>query len=155
MKKILVFGNSGSGKTTLASRLADEHGISRLDLDSVSWISPGTRKSFVDSVREINDFIKQNEGWVIEGCYGSLIEVVAKYCTEMHFLNPGIEICLKNNLQRPWESHKYESKAAQDKNLEMLQNWVREYANREDEYSLKIHQTIFSSFTGHKEEYKS
>lgn len=155
MKKILIFGNSGSGKTTLASRLANEHNIPHLDLDSVSWASPGIRKSFDDSASEIQLFMQQNDSWVIEGCYGSLIEEVASYCTEMHFLNPGIETCLKNNLQRPWESHKYESKAAQDKNLKMLQNWVKEYASREDEYSLKSHQAIFTSFTGHKEEHKS
>lgn len=155
MKKILIFGNSGSGKTTLANRLANEHTIPHLDLDSVSWESPGIRKSFEDSVKEIKDFIEQNAQWVIEGCYGSLIEEVASHCTKMHFLNPGVDVCLKNNLQRPWEPHKYESRNAQDKNLEMLQNWVRGYEHREDEYSLQFHQAIFARFTGHKEEHKS
>lgn len=154
MKKILIFGNSGSGKTTLAARLANEHNIPHLDLDSVSWASSGVRKTFADSVSAINSFIQQNESWVIEGCYGSLLEEVAQHCTEMHFLNPGIEACMKNNLQRPWESHKYESKAAQDKNLEMLQNWVKEYENRQDEYSLQHHRTIFAGFNGNKQEHQ-
>ena len=139
----------------MASRLAQEHAMPHLDLDSVSWATPGVRKSFADSVSEIKSFIEKHESWVIEGCYGSLLAEVAAYCTEMHFLNPGIDACLRNNRQRPWEPHKYESKAAQDKNLEMLQAWVSEYEKREDEYSLQQHRFIFDNFKGHKQEHKN
>lgn len=155
MKKILIFGNSGSGKTTLAGRLANELQIPHLDLDRVSWASPGVRKSFADSVSEINAFLRQNDSWVIEGCYGSLLEQVARHCTEMHFLNPGVETCLKHNRQRPWEPHKYDSKQAQDNNLDMLQNWVMEYESRDDEYSLTCHKKIFADFGGLKTEHHS
>lgn len=153
MKRILIFGNSGSGKTTLATQLAYEHHIPHLDLDSVSWASPGIRKAFEDSLSEIRSFIQENDSWVIEGCYGFLLAEVAVECAEMHFLNPGIDACLENNLQRPWESHKYESKAAQDKNLQMLQDWVREYETRQDEYSLQQHRAIFDNFKGVKQEH--
>lgn len=154
MKKILIFGNSGSGKTTLATKLSKQHDIPHLDLDNVSWATPGVRKEFKDSLNEIHAFIQENESWVIEGCYGTLLAEVAADCTEMHFLNPGIDACLENNLRRPWESHKYESKAAQDKNLQMLQDWVREYENRQDEYSLQQHRAIFNNFKGVKQEHK-
>lgn len=154
MQRLLIFGNSGSGKSTMAIRLAGELGIPHLDLDMVTWASPGVRKALPDSLAALAEFIDNNTGWVIEGCYGSLIEAAAAHCTEMHFLNPGIDVCLQNNLHRPWEAHKYESKAAQDKNLQMLQGWVKEYETRDDEYSLKHHRAIFDSFKGVKHEHQ-
>ena len=153
MQKILIFGNSGAGKSTLAARLSSEYAIPHLDLGSVGWASPAIRKEFIESKAEIETFMAQHDRWVIEGCYGSLLEVVAPCCTEMHFLNPGIEACLANNLRRPWEPHKYPSKEAQDKNLDMLQAWVKEYASRDDEYSLQYHEKIFSGYKGKKTEY--
>lgn len=153
MKKILIFGNSGAGKTTLARHLVDRHGLAHLDLDTVTWDSSGVRKSYADSVQQVHLFIQQNTGWVIEGCYGSLIQEVAQFCNEMHFLNPGVEQCLRNNRQRPWESHKYPSQQAQDENLAMLQAWVKEYTTRQDEYSLNFHRMIYNNFTGRKQEH--
>lgn len=155
MKKILIFGNSGSGKTTMAMRLAEEYALPHLDLDNVSWASPGVRKSFAESLEAMKDFMDQHPAWVIEGCYGSLLQAVAGQCNEMHFLNPGIEACLKHNLQRPWEPHKYPSREAQDKNLEMLQAWVKDYESRDDEYSLSAHRAIFDAFTGNKTEHNT
>ncbi|MDH5444453.1 MAG: shikimate kinase [Gammaproteobacteria bacterium] len=152
MKKILVFGNSGSGKSTLSRHLSVQHDLPYLDLDTICWASPGVRKPVEDSTIEVIEFINANSAWVIEGCYGSLIEVVSEYCNEMIFLNPGIEACLDNNRKRPWEPHKYPSKEAQDKNLAMLQDWVKEYENRDDEYSYEYHQNIFTTFEGNKKE---
>jgi adenylate kinase family enzyme len=34
--KFAILGNSGSGKSTLAARLAQEHGLAHLDLDTVA-----------------------------------------------------------------------------------------------------------------------
>jgi len=153
MNRILIFGNSGSGKSTLAGKIANENNLPNLDLDMLTWESPGVRKEFQTTLAEVNDFVKSNKEWVIEGCYGSLIQTLTPFCTELHFLNPGIEACLKNNLSRPWEPHKYESEQAQNKNLEMLQSWVKDYETREDEYSLSYHRKIFDDFEGHKKEY--
>ena len=150
MKKILIFGNSGSGKTTLASKLAKEHDLTHLDLDTVCWKSPGVREDLNVSIEQVEQFIQANPGWVIEGCYGSLLAEVAQFCDELYFLNPGIEACVENNHQRPWEPHKYASKEAQDKNLEMLQNWVKDYETRNDEFSLSAHQGLYDNFGGNK-----
>ena len=136
MKCVVIFGNSGSGKTTLARHLAKEHKLQHLDLDDIAWESPGVRRDIAESVEALRSFITEHDEWVIEGSYGSLITEASNAATELIFLNPGVETCQENCRARPWESHKYPSKEAQDKNLEMLLNWVADYETRTDEFSL-------------------
>lgn len=155
MIRIVIFGNSGSGKSTLASCYATIPGVGYLDLDTIAWDTPGVRKETAESIEELHTFMRDRESWVIEGCYGSLIAEAAKTATEIIFLNPGIEECRKNCRARPWEPHKYESREAQDANLEMLLQWVAEYETRTDEFSLPAHRQIFESFGGKKQELKS
>lgn len=155
MRKILIFGNSGSGKTTLASKMSIDNAVPHLDLDVLAWKSPGVREDHINSLKEIRKFTGVNESWVIEGCYGLMIKELSAICTELHFLNPGIKSCIKNNISRPWESHKYESVEAQNENFERLQDWVRGYAIRTDEFSLSYHRKVFNNFTGYKKEYTS
>ncbi len=154
MQRIVIFGNSGSGKSTLARQLADEHGIDALDLDVIAFEpeQPGVRRPLKKSLRLLDAFIEERSAWIIEGCYAGLIEAAAAHCTEMLFLNPGVQRCLENNARRPWEPHKYPSKAAQDANLAFLQNWVRDYETRDDEYSLLEHRRVFDAFKGAKRE---
>lgn len=73
----------------------------------------------------------------------------------MYFLNVGIDACVSNCRSRLWEPDKYESKAAQDGNLEMLIKWVREYERRDDDCSLQFHRQIFEAFEGTKYEFTS
>lgn len=150
--RIVLFGNSGSGKTTLARALAREHGLAHLDLDSLAWDSPGVRRSAAASTRDILDFVRDHSAWVVEGCYGDLIEQALPFATEIRFLNPGVEVCIANCRARPWEPEKYASRAEQDANLELLLRWVRDYETRADEYSRERHRRIFDGFQGPKHE---
>lgn len=152
MRRIAIFGNSGSGKTTMARSLADQFGLAHLDLDSLAWDGPGIRRDREASALSIRDFLRIHANWVVEGCYGDLLEQVVPVATEVRFLNPGVEACVANCRARPWEPEKYPSKAAQDKMLEFLLEWVREYEVRTDEYSLARHRQIFESFPGPKVE---
>lgn len=152
--KVLVFGNSGSGKSTLAAQLSKQHGLAHLDLDSIVW-EPGkiaVQRPMHDVLASLSMFMESNDTWVIEGCYGELVEAASNSCTELVFLNPGLQTCLQNNLQRPWESHKYESKDAQDSMLAKLQAWVSGYYMRTDDWSYEAHRRIFDSHPGTKRE---
>lgn len=155
MQRVVIFGNSGSGKSTLAKRLVLERGLAHLDLDTLAWAptSPPERKPLEVSLRAIRQFTNENSAWVIEGCYADLLAFVCQSCDEMIFLNPGVEVCVANCRSRPWEPHKYPSKAAQDENLEMLIGWVREYETRSDDFSLASHRSLFDTFGGPKKEY--
>ncbi|NES71342.1 MAG: AAA family ATPase [Okeania sp. SIO2D1] len=152
MNKIVIIGNSGSGKSTLAKTLAQKYSLVHLDLDTLAWMpeQPGVRVPLEESISKLSAFMSKQRNWVIEGCYASLVRVALGHCTKLFFLNPGINTCINNCLSRPWEPHKYESLEAQNHNLEMLINWVKTYATRDDEYSLKIHRQLFEDFSGEK-----
>lgn len=152
--RTLVFGNSGSGKSTLAQQLEREGSLARLDLDSIVW-EPGkvaVQRNPDVIADSLNAFLGSHERWVIEGCYGELVNIASSYCTELVFLNPGLETCLEHNRQRPWEPHKYVSKEVQDAMLENLQAWVAGYYERKDQWSYHAHRQIFDAFTGRKSE---
>jgi adenylate kinase family enzyme len=153
MHRIVLFGNSGSGKTTMARSLVAEHGIAHLDLDAIAWDAPGVRRPLAESAAEIEAYMARNAGWVIEGCYADLLELVLPSATEVRFLNPGVEVCTANCLARPWEREKYASREEQDKRLAYLLDWVRRYEERDDEYSLSAHRALFERFEGRKREY--
>ncbi|HXR98841.1 MAG TPA: hypothetical protein VN709_13450 [Terriglobales bacterium] len=155
--RIVIIGNSGSGKSTLAMRLTRTRGLAHLDLDTLAWepVMPPLRRPLGDSAREIDAFAVTNPGWVIEGCYADLVTVVLPLCTLLIFLNPGVEACVQNARARPWEPHKYPSKAAQDANLDTLISWVHEYGRRADVFSLAAHRSLYDGFDRDKIEFTS
>lgn len=137
MKRILLFGNSGSGKSTLARQLAEMEGLAHLDLDILAWLPtvPPKRAPLAETRKRIQEFMRANESRVIEGCYTDLLEIAGEEADEIVFLNLDIEQCVENARARLWEPHKYESREAQDANLEMLVTWIRQYRKRDDTYT--------------------
>ena len=155
--RVLVFGNSGSGKSTYAQAQAIRHGAPHLDLDSIVW-EPGqiaVQRPAAAIRQSLNDFLSSHDAWVIEGCYGELVEASAATCTQLVFLNPGLEACLANNARRPWEPHKYVSVEQQNSMLAALQTWVAEYYTRGGPWSYEAHRRIFDAHAGEKIEHTS
>jgi hypothetical protein len=107
------------------------------------------------SENKINHFLRINVNWVIEGGYADLIELVISKATNIIFLNCDIETCRSNCKNRAWEPHKYKSLQEQNNNLDMQIEWVKDYPNRSDEFSLQKHLSLYNSFDGMKIEYKS
>ena len=157
MQRVVILGNSGSGKSTLAKDYTVKYGLAHLDLDILAWqdTNPPTRKPLNDSAAQIDQFLEENQNWVIEGCYADLLRLVIKQANEVIFLNPGVETCVSNCRKRPWEPHKYKSKEEQNSHLKVLLDWVKHYPNRHDEFSLTAHQKLFHEFVGKKREFKS
>jgi adenylate kinase family enzyme len=152
--RILIFGNSGSGKSTRARALAAAQALEHLDLDAIVW-EPGQvaipRPSEAIAA-SLTDFLAAHHSWVVEGCYGELVETAARHCTELIFLNPGVDACLANNRRRAWEPHKYASKEQQDSMLEVPQAWVAAYYTRDGSWSYQAHRRIFDGHRGTKTE---
>ncbi|WP_086933134.1 AAA family ATPase [Agarilytica rhodophyticola] len=157
MRKVVIFGNSGSGKSTLAKALCQDEELSHLDLDTVAWLpsDPPQRKPISDAKLEVDDFINASDTWVVEGCYSDLLALVLTQASEIIFMNLSVEDCIANAKKRPWEPHKYVSKAEQDANLEMLIDWISQYPTREDVFSRSSHEALFNSYHGKKTMYTS
>jgi adenylate kinase family enzyme len=153
--RLILLGNAGAGKSTMARRIIGNRAIARLSLDEIAWDEGPKRKPLEVSLRLLQEFIQSNEQWIIEGCYSDLIEAALPYCSELRFLNPGIEVCVAHCQRRPWEREKFSTPADQSAMLEQLIQWVREYQTRADDYSLKRHRQVFERFTGPKREYTS
>jgi len=152
--RILIMGNSGSGKSYRAQALAAQHGLAHLDLDTIVW-EPGqiaVPRAPAQVRADLLAFVEGNANWVAEGCYGDLVEAALPYCSELVFMNPGLEACLDNNRRRPWEPHKYDSLAAQQSKLAFLLDWVAGYYTRDDTMSYARHRRLFDGFTGTKTE---
>lgn len=151
MRKIIIFGNSGSGKSVLA-RTLHSTGLTHLDLDTIAWDSnpKPIRKPIDKSALMLNEFIDQYPTWVIEGCYSDLLVLASQSANEAIFMNLDVRLCVENAKNRPWESHKYASKTAQDKNLDMLIDWITQYPVRDDTFSLAAHKSLYQNFKGVK-----
>jgi adenylate kinase family enzyme len=152
LKKIIIFGNSAAGKSTLAKNLSTQHSLAHLDLDTLAWLpeQPPKRQPLIQSQKDIESFINNNRSWVIEGCYSDLLDLAACEANELIFLDLPIKDCLENAKSREWEPHKYKTKQAQDKNLEMLLSWISDYDKREDTFSRDSHQKLYQNFKAKK-----
>lgn len=155
--RCIVFGNSGAGKSTLAQALANAHGLAHLDLDTIAWQkdAPGapTRASHAESVRAFDAFAQSpaaQAGWVAEGCYADLLTAIAPRASHAYYVDLSIAACQDNARARPWEPHKYPSKAAQDANLPMLLAWIAAYPTREGPLSQSAHHALYAGFAGAK-----
>jgi len=153
LRKVLIFGNSASGKSTLAKQLATSEGLAHLDLDTLAWqaTTPPTRTPLAESSSAIEHFMQLNKSWVIEGCYSDLLAISEPKSTEIIFMNLPVEKCIANANKRPWEPHKYESKAAQDANLTMLIDWISQYDVREDTFSKAAHIEFYQNYKSAKQ----
>ena len=154
--RVLVFGNSGSGKSTYARALSEREQVPHLGLDTIVWEPDNVAVLRAPAAirASLQQFLDTHDTWVIEGCYGELVEAAAPRATELVFLNPGLEACLANNARRPWEPHKYASPQQQDAMLAQLQAWVAGYYQRDDQWSYAAHRRIFDAHPHRKIEHR-
>lgn len=152
--RIVMIGNSGSGKSTYAKHLGRLHDLAYLELDMIVWEPNQIAVARPpDAVRaDLSHFIATHPHWVIEGCDGDLAEAALPSCTELVFMNPGLEACLAHNRARPWEPHKYASAADQDRMLAFLLTWVESYYSRTDARSYAFHRRLYDAHSGPKRE---
>ena len=152
--RIALLGNSGSGKSTLARWLAGRAGAPLLDLDTVAWEAGqvAVAREPWAALHEVMLFCTTHEHWVVEGCYANLVAAALPFQPRLLFLDPGEATCLAHCRARPWEPHKYGTKAEQDERLAFLLTWVREYYTREGDLSWRGHRACFDGYAGPKEE---
>ena len=151
--RIVILGNAGSGKSTLAKSLARTQRMPMLDLDTLVWEPDLVAVQRPDELvfSDIAQFCRESDDWVVDGCYGDLVEAVLPHGPLLIFLEPGQDVCVANCRTRPWEPHKYRSKQEQDDHLEDLLGWVRSYYDLDGSMSLAGHRAVFDGYAGPKQ----
>lgn len=93
MKKIIVIGCPGSGKSTFSRALHEKTGIPLFHLDMMYWNADRTTVERSIFRNRLSDTIKKDK-WIIDGNYGSTIELRLQACDTVIFLDYPPEVCL-------------------------------------------------------------
>lgn len=99
MKKIMVIGCPGSGKSTLSRALHAKTGIPLFHLDMMNWNADRTTVERAVFRKRLSSAIKNDE-WIIDGNYGSTIELRLQACDTVIFLDYPPDVCLEGIRER-------------------------------------------------------
>lgn len=99
MERIMVIGCPGSGKSTLSRALHKITSIPLFHLDMMNWNADRTTVDKEVFRERLSDTVKKSE-WIIDGNYGSTIELRLKECDTVIFLDYPLEVCLKGIEER-------------------------------------------------------
>lgn len=119
MKKVMVIGCPGSGKSTFSRALHKMTGIPLFHLDMMYWNSDRTAVDKSIFYERLSGTIQNNE-WIIDGNYGSTMELRLEACDTVFFLDYPLDICLNGIKERrgkvrtdmPWIENEDEEDAA-------------------------------------------
>lgn len=98
--KICVIGHSGAGKSTLAHTLGEKYGVPVLHLDATFWYGDWQNRSRAEQSVIVNNFMQENDGWVIDGNYFHICLNRFEECDAVYFLNFNRFFCFKEALKR-------------------------------------------------------
>ena len=99
MKKIIVIGCPGSGKSTFARALHNKTGIPLYHLDMMYWNADKTtveKSVFLERLSAV----LEKDAWIIDGNYGSTMELRMAACDTVIFLDYPLEVCLDGIRER-------------------------------------------------------
>lgn len=99
MRKIIVIGCPGSGKSTFSRALHKITGIALYHLDMMYWNKDKTVVEKSVFLKRLSEALKNNE-WIIDGNYGSTMEMRIKQCDTVIFLDFPTDICIEGIRQR-------------------------------------------------------
>ena len=99
MKKVIVIGGPGSGKSTVSRALHNKTGIPLYHLDMMYWNADKTTVEKSVFLERLSVVLEKDE-WIIDGNYGSTMELRIVACDTVIFLDYPLEICLDGIKER-------------------------------------------------------
>ncbi|MBQ7788495.1 MAG: adenylate kinase [Clostridia bacterium] len=109
MKKVIVIGCPGSGKSTVSRALHNKTGIPLYHLDMMYWNADKTTVEKSVFLERLSVVLEKDE-WIIDGNYGSTMELRMAACDTVIFLDYPLDVCLdgikerrgKPRIDMPW-----------------------------------------------------
>ncbi len=104
MKRISIIGSGGSGKSTLAKKLEGKICIPAYHLDALYWQSGwvGTERN---KWRSIQEDLCGKDQWILDGNYGTTLDIRLKYSDTIIFLDINRFVCLARMIWRSFSSY--------------------------------------------------
>ena len=93
MRKVIVIGCPGSGKSTFSKALYHATGLPLYHLDMMYWAADGTNVPKYVFMERLNQVLRK-ESWIIDGNYGSTMELRMRFCDTVFFLDYPPDICI-------------------------------------------------------------
>ena len=93
MKKIIVIGCPGSGKSCFSRKLHKKTNIPLYHLDMLFWNEDKTTVSKEIFLERLQEIMRKPE-WIIDGNYGSSMEMRMQECDTVFFLDYPVEVCI-------------------------------------------------------------
>ena len=93
MKKVIVIGCPGSGKSTVSRTLHNKTGIPLYHLDMMYWNADKTTVEKSVFLERLFAVLEKDE-WIIDGNYGSTMELRMVACDTVIFLDYPLDVCL-------------------------------------------------------------
>lgn len=95
MKKIIVIGCPGSGKSTFSRELSLLLGIEVYHLDMLFWNSDKTTVPKDEFLKRLGAVLEK-DSYIIDGNFGSTMELRMSECDTVFFLDLPTEVCLES-----------------------------------------------------------
>ena len=99
MKKVIVIGCPGSGKSTVSRALHNKTGIPLYHLDMMYWNADKTTAEKSVFLERLSTVLEKDE-WIIDGNYGSTMELRMAACDTVIFLDYPLRVCLDGIKER-------------------------------------------------------
>ncbi len=99
MKKVMVIGCPGSGKSTFSRALHQLTGLPLYHLDMLNWNDDKTTVPKAVFIERLKGVI-QGDWWIIDGNYGSTMELRMNACDTIFFLDYPLEVCMDGVRER-------------------------------------------------------
>jgi len=103
MQRIIIIGCPGSGKSRLSRALHNKTGIPLYHLDMMYWNSDKTTVEKSVFLERLSAVLKK-DGWIIDGNYGSTMELRMAACDTVIFLDCPLDVCLDGIKERRGKS---------------------------------------------------
>ena len=99
MQRIIVIGCPGSGKSRISWALHNKTGNPLYHLDMLYWNADKTTVEQSVFLERLSAVLQKDE-WIIDGNYGSTMELRMAACDTVIFLDYPLEVCLEGIKER-------------------------------------------------------